>query len=440
MLDQTLLAAQSGHDQLRRLFWLRNAAIAAQAAALALAYLFLDATLAWLPMAGAVAALAMLNFYTLFRLRHERPVAPAELFLQLAADVAGLTALLYFSGGSSNPFVSLYLLPLVIAAATLPRRYTWAMAAMTLSCYSLLMVWHVPLRGAPDHPASHLAHTQPSGDFCQTGTAPLQMSDAFNSHVLGMWLGFVFSAIVVAYFVAGMARAVRQRDAQLTRAREETLRNERIVALGTQAASAAHELGTPLSTLAVLVGEMRHDAQARQEDCGDLDILDGQVRQCRRILDTLLSHAQEMPEAQTIDDFLRGVLNEWQLLRPTAHYHYLSESESGAPRFLIDTSLRAALLNLLNNAADASPEPVDIRSRHDGLRWRLELHDRGPGLSAEQAARAGSVFFTTKREGRGIGLFLANATIERIGGSVRLFNRPNGGATTAIELPLKAAP
>lgn len=448
-MNHSLFITETGHSQLRRLFWLRNLAIAAQILTLGLIYHFLSEEMAWVPMLATVAMLAVLNVYTGWRLRSDVPVPPFELFLQLSADVLGLTVLLYFGGGSTNPFVSLYLLPLVIAAATLPRRLTWAMAAMTLACYSLLMVWYVPLPGMNEHShsasASHAQHesslSASDPDFCRTEPLPVMSTapaDAFNTHVLGMWLGFVISAVVVAYFVVEMARIVRERDAQLNQAREETLRNERIVALGTQAASAAHELGTPLSTLAVLIGELRHEALTRKDSTTDLDILDDQVRHCRRILDSLLSHASDAPENQTLDEFLRGILNEWQLLRPTVRFTYTPQ-DSALQRYAIDPSLRAALLNLLNNAADASPDNVEIHSRREDHRWHLQIRDFGPGLSTENAARAGSIFFTTKPEGRGIGLFLANATIERMGGSVQLVNRPEGGVTTEIILPLAPA-
>ena len=179
----------------------------------------------WQPMLLTIAALASINFLTWLRLRGSSPVSNPELFAQLCIDVLALSVLLYYGGGSTNPFISLFLLPLVIAAATLPPRYTWSMAALTDACYSLLIVYYIPL-----------PHIHNSGD------------DAFNAHVLGMWIGFAISTAVVAYFVVQMAQAVRARDEMLARVREEVLRNERIVALGIQAASAAHEMGTPLAT------------------------------------------------------------------------------------------------------------------------------------------------------------------------------------------------
>lgn len=449
-MNQSFLAAQAGHTHLRRLFWLRNVAIAAQCATLLLVYQFLSHDLPWLPMLCAIAFLALLNVLSGWRLSLNYPVGNAELLMQLVADVAVLTVLLYYGGGSTNPFVSLYLLPLVIAAATLPRLHTWAMAGLTLSCYSILMFWYMPLPVSNDHSrhntqAVHTEHQHALATMAPVDAATdLNLSasnDAFNTHIFGMWLGFVISALVVAYFVVEMARAVRERDAQLNRVREETLRNERIVALGMQAAGAAHELGTPLSTLAVVIGELRHDTAALPEWRDSLKLLDGQVRACRTILDKLLANAQDSATAspQALDVFLAETLNEWQLLRPTAHFTNHTTAAQTAPKMHIDPALRAALMNLLNNAADASPQGIDIQARWDEARFTLEIRDHGPGLSASAAASVGTAFFTTKDHGRGLGFFLANATLEKMGGTVRLFNREGGGATTEVILPLENA-
>lgn len=441
-MNSSLLAAQTGHSHLRRLFLLRSVAVLAQFATLILVHRFLGPDFAWLPMLGAVSLLVVVNALTWWRLSLDVPVGNLELFLQLSIDVLVLTVLLYYTGGSTNPFVSLYLLPLVIAAATLPRRHTWGMAALTLACYSLLMVWHVPLPDAhAQHPSSsmqqmdHSQHNIEAPAVAESAQLPgIFNNDAFNTHVLGMWLGFVISAVVIAYFVVEMARAVRSRDAQLNRVREETLRNERIVALGTQAAGAAHELSTPLSTMAVVIGEMRRDCiSPEQQD--NLSILNEQVKHCKRILDELLNQAQQSDVDMLIEMFLRNLLDEWQLLRPTVHYRFEVAGVKPGPQLRADPTLRSALLNLLNNAADASPDEIYILLRWDAATITLEIRDHGPGLTPEAAARAGSAFFTTKQEGRGLGLFLANATVERIGGKVRLFNREGGGATTEVILP-----
>jgi two-component system, sensor histidine kinase RegB len=264
----------------------------------------------------------------------------------------------------------------------------------------------------------------------------------FNLHVLGMWLGFVLSAAIIAWFVVQMAQAVRQRDKTLARVREEILRNERIVALGTQAAGAAHEMGTPLSTMAVVIGELHHDMADTQPALRDsLTILDEQVRGCKRILDKIMANAQDIgaTSLQPGDKLIAEVLDEWQLLRPTAQYLYHCSGFQPFPRINVDVTLRAALMNLLNNAADACPRAIEISVHWDASNLILEIRDQGKGLSDEAALKAGSAFFTTKAGGRGLGLLLANATIERMGGTVRLFNRKEGGATTILTLPIVEA-
>lgn len=437
-MSSTILSPLPGHGQLRRYVALRNIAIIAQLITLAVVWKILELELDWQPMLLTIATLAFINLFSWLRmggtegsghpaasllrglrLRNINIVSNSELFAQLSVDVIALTILLYYSGGSTNPFVSLYLLPLVIAAATLPGRYTWGMAALTAACYSLLMAYYIPL-----------PHIHQHGD------------DAFNIHVMGMWLGFVISAVVVAYFVVQMAQAVRSRDEMLVRVREEILRNERIVALGTQAAGAAHEMGTPLSTMAVVIGELQHDLADTQPALRDsLAILDEQVRGCKRILDKILANAQDGSATlpRSVEELMAEVLDEWQLLRPTAQYHYHSSGVQPAPLLNADVTLRAALMNLLNNAADASPQTLEIRADWDTASFTLEIRDQGTGLSEEAAFKAGSAFFTTKSEGRGLGLLLANATIERMGGTVRLLNREGGGATTVLTLPIVRA-
>ena len=415
-MHSTILSSLPGHSQLRRLVALRSVAIAAQLLTLAAVWKLLELELDWQPMLLTIAVLASINLFSWLRLRSDKSVSNLDMFAQLSVDVLALTILLYYGGGSTNPFISLYLLPLVIAAATLPGRYSWGMAALTAACYSVLMVYYIPL------PHNH----QHDGD------------SAFSAHVLGMWLGFVISAVVVAYFVVQMAQAVRSRDEMLARVREEILRNERIVALGTQAAGAAHELGTPLSTMAVVIGELRHDVEARPEWREALTILDEQVLGCKRILDKILANAQDNGTAslRPADRLVSEVLDEWQLLRPTAQFRYHCNGTQPAPLISVDATLRAALMNLLNNAADAAPQSIEIRSQWDAENFTLEIHDHGEGLSKEAILKTGTAFFTTKAGGHGLGLFLANATIERMGGSVRLFNREEGGATTLLTLPI----
>ena len=194
--------------------------IAVQCLIFAVAYWVLDMQLPWVKMVAVTVMLAVLNLATWIRLRRKWPISSIEFFAQLLVDVFALSALLYFSGGSTNPFISLYLLPLTIAAAALPWAYTWVMAAITIGCYTLMLFYYLPL------PHDHEEHNR-----------------EFNLHVSGMWLAFVLSTMLIAWFVVKMGISIRERDKDLALAREQALRNEQIIALGTLAAGAAHELG-----------------------------------------------------------------------------------------------------------------------------------------------------------------------------------------------------
>jgi two-component system, sensor histidine kinase RegB len=253
-----------------------------------------------------------------------------------------------------------------------------------------------------------------------------------------MWMTFVVSALALAWFVARMAATLRERDHMLARAREDALRKEQIIALGTLAAGAAHELGTPLSTMAVIAGELERDATDLPRD---LRSLKSQIERCRQILNQLLTAAgtprAEAGSSRGLDETLREILDTWQLMRPQVQLKFSCAGDAAAPQVVLDATLTQAALNLLNNAADASPTSVEVIARWNARQLTLDILDRGPGLTPELLARAGEPFVTTKPgSGFGIGLLLANATVERFGGKVRLTNRDDGGAHTQLVLPL----
>lgn len=408
---------------LQRLFLLRSIAIVMQCILFAFVYSVIELDVPWVKMTTVVAILTILNFLTWIRLHHAFPVTNLEFFAQLLIDIFALTALLYFSGGSTNPFISLYLLPLTIVASILPWRYTWAIAGITITCYTILLFEYIPL--PHNHSDDHSAHLM-----------------EFNLHISGMWLTFVLSTILIAWFVVKMSISIRDRDKDLAQAREQALRNEQIIALGTLAAGAAHELGTPLSTMAVIAGELQQEYPEHEEFQNNIHILRNQITHCKQILTQLLANAgqarTEDGNSQSVDYFLKQVLNKWQLIRPSTKFSYQWHGVQPAPLIMNTQLLSQSILNLLNNAADASTDQVKIKSNWDQHMLNLEIHDDGEGLTGEAIQRAGEAFFTNKAPGQGfgIGLFLANANIERFGGNVRLFNHPDGGACINVTLPL----
>ena len=415
-LAQTLIQPSPAAINLQRLVVYRYLMLAGLVVGMSVA-VYKEWGLPLWPLSMVIVLFAALNFITWLRLRWMgRPVGEQELFLHLFSDVLILAALLYFTGGSTNPFVSLFLLPLTLAAAALPGRYTWAIAVTALVCYSLLMKWHFPL--------------------------PYQERGNFNLHVLGMWFGFVLSAILISYFAVKMSATLRERDRALARAREDALRDERLVALGTLAAGAAHELGTPLATMAVLAKDLEGECAARPELAEPFQVLRSQIGRCKDILAQLaVSAGQTRAEAgrdQALDHYLTQLVELWRNGRPTVTVHRTWEGTQPPPHIIADQTLTQAITNILNNAADASEQDVEVIGRWDDRELRLEIRDRGAGLSAAAQSHAGEPFFTTKPPGQGLGLglFLAQSTIRRLGGNVELCNRREGGVCTRIVLPL----
>lgn len=372
-------------------------------------------------MSLVIGSLALLNVLTWWRLRLPINVSHVEFFAQLVADVAALTGLLYLTGGATNPFTWFFLLPLTIAAALLPRTYIWAMAALTVACYTLLMAAYVPF---------------PYGDLHREG--------GFGLHVFGMWLGFVISAGIVAYFVVEMAETLRQQEQRLAAAREQVLRDERVVALGTLAAGAAHELGTPLGTMALLTEELEQEYSDRQfaELRSRLRLLREQIDRCKRALSVIAASAgQSRAEAAhpvSIEAYLRELVEQWRRLRPGVQVQYQLHGSDPSPVIVSERTLSQALLTILNNAADASPQSIELDGEWSAAQLTIQVADRGSGLSALASAAVLKAPITTKSDGLGLGLFLAQAAINRLGGQVSLRDRAGGGTQTRVVVPLAA--
>jgi two-component system sensor histidine kinase RegB len=415
IISSTSLTTIPVEGVLRNLFGLRLFAMAGQLLALMVAEYGLHIALPWSAMLTVVAGLAVLNGLTWWRLRLASAVTALECFIQLLADMAGLTLLLYYSGGASNPFVSLYLIPIIIAATALPVSYAWLMTLLSIFAYSLLTQLFVPLSLPPG-------------------------AVEFSLHLAGMWLNFIVSAVLIAYFIGKMAGSIRARDAALARVRESRLHDEQLLALGNLAAGAAHELSTPLATMSIVAEELQYTCAEDVEVQTSLVILRNQVAACKSIL-TRLTHINQQGRAEDsgvlpVDAWLAVLLNQWQLMRPQVQVSTRTLGVLPMPRLLNAPSLYQAMLSLCNNAADAADNVVEIELDWDANTVQIAVLDRGIGFS--DPAQAKAIFFTTKtaQGGFGMGLFLANASIERHGGSVALLAREGGGARVLVRLPV----
>ena len=403
-------------DALRRLIGLRWLSIGVMLGVLLCVPWLLDIPLpgaALLPVAATLIAINAASMLRLARLGDD--VRPAELFAQLCIDLAAWSAFLYFTGGATNPLISL-LLPLVaIGAATVPGPWAWSLAVLAVAAYSLLWDFNEQL------------------DIYDSGLA-------VHWHLAGMWLTFALSAGVIVWYVVRMTAAIRSRDQALAEAREASLRNERIVALGNLAAGAAHELGTPLGTMAILAGELARNPALDDDTRADAELLRTQIAHCKTILGGLTLRAgslrAEGGTTMAADAWLAGITQRWRSLRP--HVPLATRIDCGTPPPLLvaDATLEQAIHNLINNAADAEPQGVECAARIDGAQLVVEVLDRGPGMPA--GLQAGRDAVASPGPGLGIGLLLAFGAVERCGGTIAFTPRPGGGTIATLSLPLSA--
>lgn len=410
---------------LRQLFLLRNVAVFGAFIAVVLAAGPFGFNIRLMPVIIVLTVLATLSLFSAWRLRSgARPPDDREMFVLMVVDVLGLAGIFYFNGGAENPFVWFFLLPLMIAATVLPRTYTWTMAALTVVCYSLLLFFNIPVFDT-------LSHHSDAG---------------FQIHVFGMWFGFLMSAGFVGFVIAGMAHGLRLRDRTLAEARERALRNEHLVALGTLAAGAAHELGTPLGTMAILSTELqKHPAVATDPELRTkLGLLRKQVERCKDAISVISTSAgsgrAEAGEAMPVARYLSRLLEEWQELHPGARLTRTIESGPAGANILAERTLTQSLTNILNNAEDVSPGAIELQARWDDRSLELRVLDKGPGISEAISESLGKAPVSTKVGGLGVGLYLAHATIRRLGGEISMVNNADGGTITHIVIPLLAAP
>ncbi len=336
--------------------------------------------------------------------------------IYLAGDLLAAASLLYGYGGGANPFISLLLLPVIAAAVLLPPRLSWLLTAWSIALYTLLMHWHRPL------PAALHGH-----------------DDGFSVHLWGMWGVFVATALLIAWGVQSLQQALLRSERAVAQLREQSLQDEQMVVLGIFAAGVAHELSTPLSTIAVLshdwIDSPAPTADLAAELAADMAIIAAQTDLCCQQLQQLRDGQRWGAQYPTaLPALLAEMQQRWRLLRPQTPLHVVLDPPAVCiPRAAL---LGQTLLSLLNNAADASPHGITLSGGCESRRLVLEIRDEGAGLSPTIAAQLGKAPCSTKESGLGIGVLLARSAIQRLGGQLRFYALPSQPLRTRIELPL----
>ncbi|MEY4718059.1 MAG: hypothetical protein RL563_677 [Pseudomonadota bacterium] len=443
MLSHILPKAEiSIRENLNWLYILRNLILFAIVMSVFVAVHGLGITLPMNQLWLAIFAMSILNLYTWLRLRTPEPVTEYEIFSQICMDVLALAYLLYLTGGASNPIIWVFLLPLIVTAIMLPQAYAWNMVIITSCIYTILIAYNIPL------PA-----LAPKMDHHSIGMTPemslqLQLIEDrrhFNLHVFGMWFGFVFSAGLVAFFVVALAKTLKERERSLSEARESALRDEKVVSLGTLAASAAHDMGTPLGTIAILAHEMVEDLPEHRfpELNQKLQIMQKQVERCKQALSVMSASAGEMRaesgKVMLVGEYIDEVLNQWRAHKPSTKLKlYLSPTIEMQAKIIAERTLTHSIINILNNAAEATNEEtgIEFHVHWDLLHLQIKIRDFGPGLPPELVDFAGQHPVTSNKQGMGVGLFLTYTTIKRLGGTISFYNLETGGACVEIGLPL----
>ncbi len=355
-----------------------------------------------------------------------KPHHPAML---VALDIALFTLLLHASGGPENPFGFIYLVPIALAAIILPARWMWTLVALTLIGSGALF-W---LRPEDPH-AGHHGHDM----------------QAYALHMQGMWVALGVASIFIVGFVGRLGNDLRQRDAELAAERVRSERAARLASLTTLAAGAAHELASPLATIAVLSQELVNRLQRADVPPAlgeDARLIRQEVARCRAILDRLDARTGQARgdgvSEERLLPLLEAIVSESpgrERVKPKVDPAWVDRVVV-VPRAVVVTAVRA----ILQNAVEASAGPVELQAELDrnaggALRLVISVRDQGPGMDETTLEHAREPFFTTKSEGMGLGLFLASTAAEQLGGELDLGSAPGQGTVARWAIPVSEAP
>ncbi|MET0287402.1 MAG: ATP-binding protein [Polyangiales bacterium] len=404
----------------RNLAWLvglRWFAVGSQALTVLVAERLLQTPLDSGRLYGIVATTALSNLLCALWLRKRPHVRESALAALMGFDFVLLTALLHAAGGPSNPFTVLYLVHIALAAAVLRPSYVWGLALLAAGCFGALFA--LPSGGH----AMHMHHHDAA---------------AMNLHLQGMWVAFAVAAFVIAYFVTRVTRDLELQRQEAARAQARALRSEKLASLATLAAGAAHELATPLATIAVVAKELERELREGQ-NAEDARLIRDEVERCKHILEHMATDAGESAgEAFAHVDASELVNKSLEDLRERERVlvQLVTDSALKVPT----TVLARALRGLVRNALQASTQQVTLRVEEHAGEVAIEVRDQGTGMTPEVLANVGEPFFTTKPTGQGMGLgvFLARALCDRLGGRLELASVLGEGTTVRVVLPRHA--
>jgi two-component system sensor histidine kinase RegB len=410
---------ETNRKNMALLIQLRWTAVVGQIGTIAFVDVWLGIKLPLASMGAVIWGLVLLNIVSLVWVRYRAQINNRELLLALMLDVAALTAQLYLSGGAANPFTSLYLLQVTLGAVLLDSRSTWSLVAVTCMSFAWLTLSYRPL------------------DLSQQG-----FSEPFRLHVIGMFIGFVLDAVLLVVFMTRINRNLRDRDAHLAALRQHAAEQDHIVRMGLLASGAAHELGTPLASLSVILSDWRRmpALTSDPEVAGDLAEMENSLQRCKSIVTGILVSAGQARGEESaptmLTAFLTDIVEEWRRARSATSLHFINLIGDDLA-IVSDVALTQAIFNVLDNALEVSRDWVEFAAEREDDTLVLSISDRGPGFAPEMLAQLGKPYQSSKgRPGGGLGLFLVVNVIRKLGGVVTAQNHRKRGATVRLSLPL----
>nr|WP_244549123.1 ATP-binding protein [Bradyrhizobium canariense] len=398
---------------------MRWLAVVGQVVTIAVATFWFGIRLPLTQMAAVVACLIWLNIVSVDRYRRQKNVSNTQLFLALLLDVTALTVQLYLSGGAANPFVSLYLLQVTLGAVLLSAWSTWILVLAASGCFILLTLVYNPVFSQHPHGQEFL-----------------------GLHIEGMFVCFLLSAVLLVLFIGRINRNLRARDAHVARLRQQAAEEDHIVRMGLLASGAAHELGTPLATLSVILNDWQHIPELKNTTELQLEIgeMQAQVERCKSIVSgILLSSGEVRGEGAlqtTVKTFMDDLVSEWRAACSPRRFEYVN-AFGDDEAVVSDIVLKQAIFNLFDNALEASPDRVMVEVGRANNDLVITVRDEGPGFTAEMLAALGKPYQSSKgRPGGGLGLFLVVNVVRKLGGVISARNAAVKGAIVTLTLPL----
>jgi len=429
------------------LLQLRWGALLCQAILIFMAYNYLEIAIPIIFVSAIIVFEAVSNLFFTYLQRHKKDI-PEWLFgLIMVVDIIFLTALLFYTGGPMNPFTFLYLVHIVLGAVLMRPYWSWGLTVFTVVCYGSLFIvdpevlGQLPLQlpggfigGAAIQEACHPAITEYT-----------LLSDHMKLHLRGMLLAFAITAFFIVFFVGRIQKALKEHQQTLVSLEEERARSEKLASLATLSAGAAHEFSTPLATIAVAAGEMLHQLKEGRIDHGlmeDVQLIKEQVKTCKDILYQMAAdageHLGEALEKYSVEHIVQHTLKEF----PEADQARIIVTNDAAalPVLVPFRTLVRTLKGLIKNGIDASQpgDHVFLRCFQDENFLYFQVTDHGSGMDEETLTRAAEPFFTTKEQGKGLGLglFLAQNVVEQFGGRLTFSSEKTNGTTVTISLSL----